>query len=131
MVAKALLSFQARVVVVEGQFIGKFNHQGALDLVLRSGLSLGWTACLMHSHQVDLNMFEVLPASWQAVQRRRLGLSGKRPKGEGIKLALEHAAEIFADDQEWQKANKKQREGMAAALAVGRWWLSLFDGTEP
>lgn len=117
---------RTEVVIVEQQFI-KSLAQGVstLDLSLRCGMALGWLACALTQGGGGLNLFTVSPSTWQAHQRRRKGIPRQLERGEGIALAVERAVEVIGDQEEWQRATKKRREGMASALGIGEWWRSL------
>lgn len=126
LLAEALLSISARVLVVEAQYIAMLkNANNVLELRGRQFMALGWAACVLHEAGEDLHVFEVSPSTWQAMQRRRVGRRGHPKRGEGIDLAIARGAAVFGDDAEWRKARKKQREGMASALGIGEHWRDL------
>jgi len=120
----------AVVFVVEAQYIGNLGMAGSvLEMSLRQGMSLGWLGCALHgdgSLPKALNLFQVPPSTWQARQRRQAGIAGKLPRKEGIQLSLKRAKELVGDEDEWRKATAKQREGMASAIGIGEWWISLW-----
>lgn len=125
--ADLLVDLRCRVLVTESQFIGNPSlAKSVLDLSFRHGISLGYCAAyrchLAGDWDERLHLFEVVPSTWQAFQRA----GRKKVKGDGIAHALERAGTLLANHTEWQKANTKQREGMASALGIADWWRSLW-----
>ena len=123
---------QARVAVVEGQYIGNPQIAGSvLDLGFRMGISIGWVAAVMHGsletqQERTLHLFTAPPSSWQAHQRRVAGIMGRLDRATGLRLTVARGEKMFGFQDEWKRATKKQREGMASALGIGEWWRSLW-----
>lgn len=122
----------ARVLVIEAQYIGNLGMAGSvLEMSLRQGMCIGWLAAVLHeagavTKSRDVNLFQVPPSTWQAHQRRLEGVQGRLGRGEGIELTVRHAEALLGDQDEWQRATKKQREGLGSALGIGEWWRSLW-----
>lgn len=126
LLADLLFRVKARVLVSEAQYVRQLSNGGAmLELTLRSALSIGWAACRLHQDGTDLNLFQVSPSTWQAHQRHRVGRKGQAARGEGIAIALARAEQLIGDEQEWRKATKKRREGLASALGIAEHWRHL------
>lgn len=113
----------ASVFILEAQHIRQINNANSiLDLGFRAGMTLGWVAALMPH---PMNLFQVAPSTWQSHQRKKLGRP-KAQKGEALLWTLERGEQVFGRETEWQLANRKQREGMASALGIAEWWISLW-----
>jgi hypothetical protein len=119
---------EARVMIVEAQYVRNLSRQVAiLELNLRIGMAIGWLACSLRNSATwgfTLNLFQLAPATWQAHQRRLVGWKGKgQPKREeGIQISLARAETLIGDQEEWKKATKPRKEGLASALGIGEWW---------
>lgn len=124
---------KAHVVLIEAQYVRNLKAgQSVLELTLRTYMALGWVAANLRNAATwgwTLNMFQIAPATWQAHQRRIVGWQGKgQPKREeGLQIAFARADAVIGDQEEWQKATKPRREGLASALGIAEWWRAQFS----
>jgi hypothetical protein len=119
-ISDAMTRHQTDVLIVERQFV-KMNASSALELAWQTGMVLGVVAEQLHS----LNIVEVYPSTWQAVQRRMSGVSGRLNRQQGIELANICAKKAMAPIWEAQVSSAKKPviEGISSAWGIAAWWL--------
>lgn len=114
-IAMALSELGVAVLVLETQYIGA-NAMSGLEVATSAWLMAGFLGCYLRG----LDVIEANPATWQAAQRRRMGISGKLRRKEGIELAKKEAGV-------WCEAYPPARsEGVASAMGIGRSFLDLY-----
>jgi hypothetical protein len=123
LVATLVASSNAPIVVWESQYVTSLkNARHILELTFRAGMSLGVTAECLRREGIALRLTEVSPSTWQAHQRRTLGLKGQAKRGEGIKTAVAVAKKALGKEREWPRSSAEEKRGIASAYGIGMWW---------
>jgi hypothetical protein len=110
------------VVLLEDQFGGK-SFGSSKETIWTSGVLTGY---LFAHRPPACTVVHVAPSTWQAAQRRRMGVYGVQLDREaGIGLALH---ELLTDAPTAHgSVNKAKREGFASALGILLWWEGLVS----
>ena len=86
-------------------------------------MELAWQAGRLIGHLQAANgcltVVRVWPATWQAHQRKG---GSQLDRASGIELALKMVSDNVLTSDEWRRANKLQRAGIASAYGIGEWW---------
>jgi hypothetical protein len=110
------------VLLLEDQFGGK-SFGSSKETTWTSGALTGF----LFAYQLDnFTVVHVAPATWQAAQRRRLGVFGPQlDRQAGIGLALLEL--LTVDPKAHGSVNKAKQEGFASALGILLWWEGLVS----
>jgi hypothetical protein len=114
-IAMGLSEMGVSVLVLESQYIGA-NASSALDIVTSAWTLVGFLACYLRG----VDVVDANPATWQAMQRRRMGVAGKLKRKEGIAIAKDEAGALC------EAYAPKRAEGVASAIGIGRGYLELY-----
>jgi hypothetical protein len=108
------------VLLLEDQFGGR-SFAAAKEVAWTSGALTGF----LFAHQsYQFTLVHVAGATWQAAQRRRMGVYGVQlDRDAGIELALEELVKLAP--KAYESVNKAKREGFASALGILLWWEGL------